>query len=93
MAKKRLHVLYSGIVQGVGFRFTAERIAQSHGLTGWVRNIPDGRVEVLLEGEEAAINKFLKGIKTSFPQRYIDDVDVEWSAAKGEFSGFNIKFY
>ena len=90
--KKRIHVFYSGRVQGVGFRFTAERIALSLGIVGWVRNLPDGRVEVLGEGEEAKLVLFLEKIKNGPMKPYIRDVDVAWEEAKGNFEAFGIAF-
>lgn len=87
----RVHVYYSGMVHGVGFRFTAEREAAGLGLTGWVKNLADGRVEVIAEGDEAALNKFLEMVKKSMG-RYINDIDIEWQEAAGKFSGFEIKF-
>jgi len=88
---KRLHAYYDGSVQGVGFRYTAQRSAGAMGLAGWIKNLPDGRVEVILEGKEADIKKFLQKIESVF-SRYIKDVDTEWSEATGEFSGFDIRF-
>jgi acylphosphatase len=87
---KRIHAYYSGSVQGVGFRFTAERTALSLNLTGWVRNLEDGRVEVLCEGVEPALKEFLDKIKDVFG-RYISDADVEWCAPSGEFDEFDIR--
>ncbi|MBU4346152.1 MAG: acylphosphatase [Candidatus Omnitrophica bacterium] len=86
-----MHVYYSGRVQGVGFRFTAENIANDLGIAGWVKNLSDGRVEVLAEGQEEALKDFLKSLNQYF-SRYIHDVDVEWQEAKGEFKGFGIDF-
>ena len=88
---KRLHLYYSGSVQGVGFRFTAERAASSLGLTGWVKNLSDGRVEVMCEGKDTALKDFLQRIGDTFKD-YIRDFDVEWAAATGEFDGFDIRF-
>lgn len=87
---KSIHVYYSGAVQGVGFRFTAERVAVSLGLAGWVRNLPDGRVEVVCEGKENSLKEFLQKIKEVFTE-YIVDSDIEWSEAANEFSGFDIR--
>ncbi|MDD5496319.1 MAG: acylphosphatase [Candidatus Omnitrophica bacterium] len=89
---KRLHAYYSGSVQGVGFRFTAERVAGSLGLRGWVKNLRDGRVEVLAEGEESDLNGFLRKIETVFKD-YIRDIDLTWEEATGEFSNFDIAFF
>ena len=90
LSAKRIHVYYSGSVQGVGFRFTAERITDSLKLTGWASNLPDGRVEVLCEGAEADIEVFLQKIVGIF-KIYIRDVDAQWSEATGEFDGFDIR--
>ena len=87
----RLHVYYSGSVQGVGFRFTAERIANSLGLTGWVRNLKDGRVEVVCEGKKPDLEDFLRKITDIF-KSYIRDADIEMGASTGEFEGFDIRF-
>ena len=89
--KKRAHIYYSGSVQGVGFRFTAERYAASLGLTGWVKNLGDGRVEVLCEGKESALKEFLQKIDNVFKQ-YIRDADINWDEATGKFSDFDIRF-
>ena len=88
---KSLRVYYSGSVQGVGFRFAAERAAASLGLRGWVRNLRDGRVEVMCEGNEAALKEFLAKIKSAFKE-YIRDADVSWGEAAGKFAGFDIRF-
>ena len=88
---KSLRVYYSGSVQGVGFRFTAERVAGSLGIKGWVRNLRDGRVEVMCEGREAALKEFLAKIEGVFKE-YIRGADVSWGEATGEFAGFDIRF-
>jgi acylphosphatase len=62
MARERRRVDYSGRVQGVGFRFTAERLANQLGVGGWVRNLDDGRVELVVEGEPAEIDALLEAI-------------------------------
>ena len=89
---KRLHIYYSGSVQGVGFRFVAESAAQELGVTGWVKNLEDGRVEVICEGKGVALNKFLDRIKDIFGG-HIRDARIEPQNATGEFEGFDIKFF
>ena len=89
--KKRLHIYYTGRVQGVGFRFTTEDIASELGVCGWVKNLGDGRVEVVVEAKEELLKEFLERIKKYFAQ-YIRDLDVEWKEATGEFKDFAIKF-
>lgn len=80
------------MVQGVGFRFTAERLARRFSVTGFVRNLEDGRVEVTAEGEEAQLVEFLAAIRESGMKDYIRDVEVHWSKADGCFKGFSIVF-
>lgn len=89
--RKRVHILYSGRVQGVGFRFTAEAIARKLELSGWVKNLRDGRVEVLAEGEEPALKDFLSRLSNEMSP-YIFDTEVSWEGPTGEFSGFGIAF-
>jgi acylphosphatase len=91
MTKKQIHVYYSGRVQGIGFRFTVERVANDLGGVGWVRNLRDGKVEVVAEGEEGALKDFLDKVSRHF-SRYIQDTDVEWQEAAGEFKDFEIRF-
>lgn len=89
--KKQIHVFYSGRVQGVGFRYTVEDIAREMGVSGWVKNLSDGRVELVVEAEEGALKNFLHRIEEAFSS-YIGDKDAEWLAATGEFKDFGIRF-
>ncbi len=89
--KKSLHVYYSGRVQGVGFRFSCRRIAEESRITGWVRNLNDGRVEVTAEADEEVLHKFIAQVNTAFNQ-YIQDSQLYWGPATGEFRDFNIRF-
>ncbi|MGB2705308.1 MAG: acylphosphatase [Candidatus Omnitrophota bacterium] len=90
--QKRVHIIYSGAVHGVGFRFTAEEIANSLGLKGSAQNCPDGTVEVIVEGEESDIASFMDRIKKAMGS-YIRSSKVERQEATGEFDSFGIKFY
>jgi acylphosphatase len=89
--KRQVHIFYTGNVQGVGFRFTAYQIARDTGVFGWVKNLPNGQVELVLEAEEAAIKTFFHKINQSFSY-YIRDHQLAWSSATGEFKDFSIKF-
>ena len=85
----RKHIYFSGDVQGVGFRFRSYHIAQSLGLTGWVENMWDGRVEMEVQGSESAIQELLARIRQ---QRWIDVTDVEISEIPCvEEIGFHIR--
>ncbi|MBU0503094.1 MAG: acylphosphatase [Candidatus Omnitrophota bacterium] len=89
--KKRVHIYYSGRVQGVGFRYTARDIAEELGVWGRVKNLADGRVELNAEAEEDALNNFQERIKQSF-SRYIRDTQLNWGPASGEYNDFRIEF-
>jgi len=89
--KKQVHVYYTGNVQGVGFRFTSEDIARNLGVGGWIKNLREGRVEILAEAEEKVLTEFLAKINQYF-SRYIQDVDVKWLPATGEFRDFKTAF-
>ncbi len=92
MARKRVQIYYSGRVQGVGFRFTAKRIAaRCFDISGSVKNMVDGRVEIIAEGEEKNIKSFLSEIETEMGH-YIRNNDVYWEQATGEFNNFTIQF-
>ncbi len=90
---KRIHVYYSGRVQGVGFRFTARNIASELNLTGWVKNLFDGRVEIVCEGEKDKLEKFLTKIKNSMLDKYITNETVSWMSGSGEFNEFKIEYF
>lgn len=89
--KKRVEVYYSGRVQGVGFRFTTEDIAARFKVAGFVRNIYDGRVQVLAEGEEEVLANFLEKIEEVM-RHYIRDRELRWDECRNEFNGFGIRF-
>ena len=90
--KRSMRVLFSGMVQGVGFRFTSERIARHFAVTGFVRNLPDGKVELAAEGEEAVLQDFLKAVCESAMRPFIRDQQVTWGEAEGRFQAFGIAY-
>ncbi|MCX5776021.1 MAG: acylphosphatase [Candidatus Firestonebacteria bacterium] len=88
---KRIHICFSGIVQGVGFRFTCRDIAERLGnITGTVENLSDHRVELIAEGEEKILSEFLKKIEEYFSAN-IKYTEVEWEQSTGEYDSFEIK--
>ena len=86
--RKSIH--FAGRVQGVGFRYTARNIAQQYKVTGYVRNLADGRVELVMEGAERQANAVLEEIRRKM-SGFIRGVTVETSPAQGEFEGFAIR--
>ncbi len=91
MQQERREAYYSGRVQGVGFRFTVRRIAADLDVAGFVRNLPDGRVQVVAEGNPEELDGLLAEIADAM-QSNIGDTDVSREPATGEFSGFTIRY-
>jgi acylphosphatase len=87
----RRTVLFSGHVQGVGFRFTVERIARQFRVGGYVRNLRDGRVEVIAEGAPDEIGRFVAQIEETMAG-YVHDRQIQDSPATGDFGDFSIRF-
>lgn len=90
--QERLHAIISGKVQGVNFRHYAKLTADQHGVTGWVRNLPDGSVEVIAEGTSTQIDPFLHFLNHGPAQARVDSVHTEWLPATGEFESFEISY-
>lgn len=90
--KTQAHVVIHGTVQGVGFRYWVADVAESLGLTGWVRNARDnGRtVEAVFEGEQADVEEMVQRCHEGPPLARVTKVDVEYKPAAGEFSEFQI---
>ncbi|MFP4175002.1 MAG: acylphosphatase [Halobacteriales archaeon] len=89
---ERAHVVVSGKVQGVYFRATTRDEAQEHGVTGWVKNLDDGRVEAVFEGDEDAVREMVEFCHEGSRRAEVEDVEVEWSDATGEFDGFSVRY-
>jgi acylphosphatase len=85
-----MHIYYSGRVQGVGFRYTAKTVALGYEVTGRVRNLSDGRVELIAEGQKDELEAFQVAIRESGLGSLIDGEQCSWDEAKGEFRGFEI---
>jgi len=92
MAKKRAHVFISGWVQGVLFRSNTQELAQRLGVTGWVRNLRDGRVEVIFEGEEEAVERLVSWCHRGPPGALVEDVEVTYEDYTGEYETFGIRY-
>ncbi|MBN1918586.1 MAG: acylphosphatase [Verrucomicrobia bacterium] len=88
---KRLHATFSGTVQGVGFRYTAIRIARRAGVTGWARNLADGRVETVAEGSGQALEQFVRELREFF-EGCVCEVQTEWGEATGQFADFGVRY-
>ena len=86
----RRHCHFRGRVQGVGFRYTTKNIAMRHNVTGYVRNLPDGRVELVMEGPPQEMQDVLEGVKQRM-NGYIQGVDLNELPATGEFAHFSIR--
>ena len=86
----RMKVFYSGKVQGVGFRYNAKSVATGFEVTGTVRNLLDGRVELTAEGLREELEAFLVGIRDSGVAGFIKDEKVTWSDASNDMRGFEI---
>jgi acylphosphatase len=88
--RRRLRVLYSGNVQGVGFRYTVKNVATGFEVTGIVRNLSDGRVELIAEGASEELTAFQQGIRDSGLGHFVRQEQVTWADAANEFRGFEI---
>jgi acylphosphatase len=88
--KARVRILVSGLVQGVLFRRGITDTARRLGATGWVRNLQDGRVEAVAEGEKEMLDELVRFCNIGPPGARVSRLDVEWSEFKGEFGGFKI---
>lgn len=88
----RAHIYIQGRVQGVFYRSWTRDNAIDLGLTGWARNLEDGRVDVVAEGEKGELNKLIELIKKGPPLAEVGHLDIIWEKATGEFEGFEIRY-
>jgi len=86
----RAHVFVSGRVQGVSFRWYTQRQAQELDLTGWVRNLWDGRVEAIFEGDKKAVKDAVAWCHHGPPSAHVEDIEINYETPQGEFKGFRI---
>ena len=93
MKKIRVHLIIEGRVQGVWFRESTKRKALSLGVYGWVRNLPDGTVEVVAEGDEDKVRELVKWCHKGPPAAEVTNVREQEEEYIGEFSSFNVLYY
>lgn len=89
---KRMQVIFSGRVQGIGFRYTVCRIAETFAVVGYVRNLSKGDVELVAEGAEQELFDFLNGIRGAPIGRYVTHERLRWTPATGKYENFGISF-
>jgi acylphosphatase len=90
MKRHKVTNLYSGRVQGVGFRYTVRTLTQGFEVTGTIRNLEDGRVELAAEGAKEELEAFLEAVRQSEVGRFIRQEQTCWSGGTNEFRGFEI---
>jgi acylphosphatase len=89
---KKVHILITGIVQGVYFRYNTMNKASEFGLKGWVRNLRDGRVETVAEGDESQLNRFVEWCGKGPAGSRVKKIDTQWEDWAGEFKTFEIRY-
>ncbi|MEO0122811.1 MAG: acylphosphatase [candidate division WOR-3 bacterium] len=92
MSYSRVHLYISGRVQGVFFRVHTQELAQRLGITGWVKNLDDGRVEIIAEGKETDLQKLIDWCWQGPPGARVDDVEIVYEEPTSEFRSFDIKY-
>jgi acylphosphatase len=90
MSKIRRRLLISGVVQGVNFRAYTRSIAKQHGALGWVRNLPDGRVEAVIEGDPEQVDIVIEWCKKGPPYGRVEKISIHEEPVTGEFADFDI---
>jgi len=88
---KAVRLVVSGLVQGVGFRWYVKRVADDYGVTGFVRNLYDGSVETVAEGDSSAVHGFVDELKVGPSSAHVTGINIEWLNYEGKFKGFNIQ--
>ncbi len=88
----RCHIYVAGRVQGVFFRTFTREVAESLGLKGWVRNLPDGRVEAVFEGPRELIEEALKRVRVGPPMARVEDIQIDWGEPPEGLKDFRIRY-
>lgn len=89
---KRAHIYIEGRVQGVGFRYFTKTNARRHGITGWVKNLPDGRVEAVFEGENEHVKNMIDLVKKGPSTGRVTNLVVRWETPERDFDDFRVAF-
>lgn len=92
MTEKACQIRVEGVVQGVGYRFFTKDKAEEYELTGYVKNVYDGSVEVYAEGEAETLSKFIQDLKQGPHMARVERVDVQWRDAEMKYESFTISF-
>jgi acylphosphatase len=87
----RVHAHITGLVQGVGYRFSTVRQAERLGVAGWVRNRPDGSVELLAEGPRQRLESLVEWCRQGPTPARVEAVETDWQPARGEFRSFGVR--
>lgn len=88
----RVHLLISGEVQGVFFRANTRRAANELDVRGWVRNLPNGMVEVVAEGRKPSLDRFIDLCRKGPEGSKVENIEIKWEEFKNEFRGFDVRF-
>jgi len=88
--KLRVHIFISGVVQGVFFRESTREVAERLSISGWVRNLSDGRVEAVFEGEKGRVEKLLRWVEKGPSQAQVDKVDTKYEKYRGDLQDFQV---
>ena len=89
--KVRAHVYVTGVVQGVFFRFNTRTQAKMNGVTGWVRNLSDGRVEAVIEGDKGKVDQVIDFLRQGPPGSSVEDLDISWEKPSHRYTEFEIR--
>ncbi|WP_147822260.1 acylphosphatase [Salidesulfovibrio onnuriiensis] len=89
---KQLHAIVKGKVQGVWFRAWTLDVARDLGLKGWVRNMPEGHVETLAQGDQETLDRFLESLRDGPPLARVVEIDTNWGSVEENFTNFSVKY-
>lgn len=88
----KAQIIVQGIVQGVSYRFFTVDMAKQYNIRGYCRNLSDGNVEVIAEGDEGMVNEFIKQLKIGPPAAHVTGIDIKWDDTDSEFDNFGIRY-